>query len=141
LGPIGGLTYSRVWIDAYNENGDPLLTQAVSKQDLEGLTGSAGVQFRLPSTMIPRFNPFLNLTAEHDFIGNARVITTAQTYALGLPIATQVTDGHSQTYGKVAGGTSIDLGGRWTGMINAESTFARQGGDLRAVTVGLNARL
>ena len=120
VGPIGGLTYSRVWIDGYAENGDPLLTQAVSKQDLDGLTGSAGVQFRLPSTMTGRFNPFLNLTAEHDFIGNARVITTAQTYALGLPIATQVTDGHSQTYGKVGGGTSIDLGGRFSAMINAE---------------------
>jgi outer membrane lipase/esterase len=141
VGPIGGLTYSRVWIDAYAESGDPLLTQAVSKQDLDGLTGSAGVQFRLPSTMTGRFNPFLNLTAEHDFIGNARVITTAQTYALGLPIATQVTDGHSQTYGKVGGGTSIELGGRFSAMINAESTFARQGGNLMAVTAGFNARL
>jgi outer membrane lipase/esterase len=141
LGPIGGLTYSRVWIDAYNESGDPLLTQAVSKQDLDGLTGSAGFQFRLPSTAVSRFNPFLNLTVEHDFIGNARVITTAQTYALGLPIATQVTDGHSQTYGKVGGGTSIDLGGRFSATINAESTFARQGGNLVAVTAGLNARL
>jgi outer membrane lipase/esterase len=141
LGPIGGLTYSRVWIDAYNETGDPLLTQAVSKQDLDGLTGSAGVQFRLPATMTSRFNPFLNLTVEHDFFGNARVITTAQTYALGLPIATQVTDGHSQTYGKLGGGTSIDLGGRFSAMINAESTLARQGGNLMGVTVGLNARL
>jgi outer membrane lipase/esterase len=141
LGPIGGLIYSKVWIDAYNENGDPLLTQAVSNQQLEGLTGSAGVQFRLPTTATSRFNPFLNLTVEHDFIGDARVITTAQTYALGLPIATQVTDGHSQTYGKVAGGTSIDLGGRFSATINAESTFARQGGNFMAVTAGLNARL
>ena len=141
VGPIGGLTYSRVWIDAYNESGDPLLTQAVSKQDVDGLTGSVGVQFRLPAGMSARFNPFLNLTAEHDFIGNARVITTAQTYALGLPIATQVADGHSRTYAKVGGGTSVDLGGRWSGMFNAESTIARQGGNLTAVTVGLNARL
>jgi outer membrane lipase/esterase len=140
LGPIGGLTYSKVWIDAYNENGDPLLTQAVSKQDLEGLTGSAGVQFRLPTAVVSRFNPFLNLTVEHDFIGDARVITTAQTYALGLPIATQVTEGHSQTYGKVAAGTNVDLGGRFSATINAESTFARQGGNLMAVTAGLNAR-
>jgi outer membrane lipase/esterase len=141
LGPIGGLTYSKVWIDAYSENGDPLLTQAVSKQQLEGLTGSAGVQFRLPTTAMSRFNPFLNLTVEHDFIGDARVITTAQTYALGLPIATQVMDGHSQTYGKVAGGTSVELGGRFSATINAESTFARQGGNFMAVTAGLNARL
>jgi outer membrane lipase/esterase len=141
LGPIGGLTYSRVWIDAYNENGDPLLTQAVSKQDLDGLTGSLGVQFRLPTGTWNRVNPFLNLTVEHDFIGDARVITTAQTYALGLPIATQVTDGHSDTYGKVAGGANIDLGGRFSAIINAETTFARQGGNLVAITAGFNARL
>jgi outer membrane autotransporter protein len=142
VGPIGGLTYSRVWIDAYTESGDPLLTQSVGKQDVDGLTGSLGVQFRLPTSTLPRtFNPFLNLTVEHDFIGNARVITTAQTYALGLPIATQVTDGHSQTYGKVGAGTSIDLGGRFSAMINAELTFARQGGNVMAVTAGFNARL
>nr|WP_248114309.1 autotransporter domain-containing protein [Bradyrhizobium sp. 2S1]MCK7667561.1 autotransporter domain-containing protein [Bradyrhizobium sp. 2S1] len=142
VGPIGGLTYSHVWIDAYVESGDPLLTQAVSKQGLDGLTGSGGIQFRLPAQAMPGgLNPFLNLTVERDFNGNARVITTAQTYALGLPIATQVTDGHLQTYGKVAGGTSIDLGGRFSALFNAESTFARQGGNLRAVTAGISARL
>jgi outer membrane lipase/esterase len=141
VGPVGGLTYSSVWIDAYNESGDPLLTQAVLKQNLEGLTGSAGVQFRLPIGAWNRVNPFLNLTVEHDFIGDARVITTAQTYSLGLPIATQITDGHSQTYGKVAGGANIDLGGRFSGLFNAETTFARQGGNWFAVTAGLNARL
>src|SRR6202035_5996697 len=108
-----GLTYSKVWIDSYTESGDPLLTQAVAKQNLDGWTASAGVQFRLPTTnALSGFNPFFNLTAEQDFGGNARVITTAQTYALGLPITTVVGNGHSQTYGKAAGGAIIDLGGR-----------------------------
>jgi phospholipase/lecithinase/hemolysin/uncharacterized protein YhjY with autotransporter beta-barrel domain len=142
LGPIVGLTYSRIWINAYVESGDPLLTQAVAKQTLDGWTASAGVQFRLPTCgWASGFNPFLNLTAEQDFGGNARIITTAQTYALALPIATQVNDGHSQTYGKIAGGTTVDLGGRFSAMINAESTFARDGGNLFAVTAGFSARL
>ena len=142
LGPIVGLNYSRIWINAYVESGDPLLTQAVAKQTLDGSTASAGVQFRLPALSWARgFNPFLNLTAEQEFGGNARVITTAQTYALALPIATQVTDGHSQTYGKVAAGTTVNLGGRFSAMINAESTFARDGGNLFAVTAGFSARL
>jgi outer membrane lipase/esterase len=76
VGPTVGLTYSRVWIDSYTESGDPLLIQAVAKQNLDGWTASAGIQFRLPTTSGPqRFNPFFNLTAEHDFGGNARVIT------------------------------------------------------------------
>jgi outer membrane lipase/esterase len=142
VGPIAGLTYSRVWIDPYAEIGDPLLTQAVSKQNLDGWTASAGVQLRLPATNVPRtFNPFFNLTAEQDFGGNARVITTAQTYALGLPIATQLGSGRSQTYGKAAAGATIDLGGRFSGNINAESTFARENGNVIAVTAGITARL
>jgi outer membrane lipase/esterase len=142
LGPIGGLTYSKVWVDAYTENGDPLLTQAVANQNLDGWTASAGIQLRLPTTNLPRrFNPFFNLTAEQDFGGNARVITTAQTYALGLPITTQVGTGHSQTYGKAAGGAAIDLGGRFSANINAESTFARENGNVFSVTAGITARL
>lgn len=142
LGPIVGFAYSKVWIDAYTEIGDPLLTQAVRSQNLEGWTGSAGVQFRLPNTIaLKGFNPYLNLTAEQDFGGNVRIITTAQTYALNLPITTQAGDGQSYTYGKVAGGTTIDLGGRFSAMINAETTFARGGGNLAAVTVGFAARL
>ena len=142
LGPIGGLTYSKVWIDAYTENGDPLLTQAVASQNVNGWTASAGIQFRLPTANLPRhFSPFFNLTAEQDFGGNARVITTAQTYALGLPITTQVGSGHSLTYGKAAGGAVIDLGGRFSANINAESTFARQNGNIFAVTAGITARL
>jgi len=70
VGPIVGLNYSRVWIDSYIERGDDLLTQAVARQNLEGLTESLGVQFRLPASLwTQRFNPFLNLTAEHDFRG------------------------------------------------------------------------
>lgn len=142
LGPIGGLTYSKVWIDAYTENGDPLLTQAVASQSVNGWTASAGIQFRLPTANLPRqFNPFFNLTAEQDFGGNARVITTAQTYALGLPITTQVGTGRSLTYGKAAGGAVIDLGGRFSANINAESTFAHQNGNIFAVTAGITARL
>jgi outer membrane lipase/esterase len=142
LGPIGGLTYSKVWVDAYTENGDPLLTQAAAKQNLDGWTASAGIQLRLPTTNLPRaFNPFFNLTAEQGFGGNARVIITAQTYALGLPIATQIGTANSQTYGKVAAGALIDLGGRFSANINAESTFARESGNILSVTAGITARL
>jgi hypothetical protein len=70
---------------------------------------------------------------------NARVITAAQTCPLGLPITTQVGTGHSKAYGKAAGGAVIDLGGRFSANLNAESAFARESGNLFAVTVGLRS--
>ncbi|MCK1360912.1 autotransporter domain-containing protein [Bradyrhizobium sp. 199] len=48
VGPIGALTYTHESIAGYIETGDVLLTQIVGRQDLQSLTGSAGVQVRLP---------------------------------------------------------------------------------------------
>lgn len=116
VGPVGGLTYSRIRVDGYTENGDPVLTQAVQNQTLDGWRASAGIQFRLPAAVaLRKINPFFNLTAEQDFGSSTRAISTAQTYALGLPITTLVRTGNSSnTYGKAAGGAIIDLGGRFT---------------------------
>lgn len=141
LGPIAGLTYGHVSIDGYTESGDPLLTQAVGEQTLEGWVASLGLQFRLPAGLAPGFTPFFNLTAEHEFGGNARFITTAQTYALNLPIVTELPDSYSDTYGKAAGGVLIDLGTGFSANINAESTFARDGGNVFAITAGINVGL
>ncbi|MEW6643635.1 MAG: autotransporter domain-containing protein [Pseudomonadota bacterium] len=143
LGPIGGLTYSRVWIDGYTESGDPLLTQAVRNQAMDGWTASAGLQVRLPAAAGPRgFNPFFNLTAEQDFGSATRTIVTAQTYALALPVTTLVGTGtSSHIYGKAAGGALIDLGGRFSANINIESTFARQNGNVFTAIAGITARL
>lgn len=141
VGPIGSLTYSKVWIGRYTESGNSLLTQTVSGQSRDGWTGDVGVQFRLPGGYTPYgLNPFVNVTAQHEFGAAARVLTTTQTSAPMFPITTQVGDGRGQTYGKVAVGTAIDLGGRWSATITAESTFSRRGGDVAAVTGGLTAR-
>lgn len=141
VGPVGTLTYAHTWIDAYREQGDPLLTQAVGRQARDGLTGGAGLQVRLPVAFGERvLSPFVNLTAEHDFLGQLRTITTAQTYALTLPIATAIRGYDGGTYGKVAAGLSIDLGGGLSGMINGAATFARANGDDFAVNGGLRYR-
>ncbi|GJD74095.1 autotransporter domain-containing protein [Methylobacterium goesingense] len=141
VGPVGTLTYAHTWIDAYREQGDPLLTQAVGRQARDGLTGGAGLQIRLPVALGERvLSPFVNLTAEHDFLGQLRTITTAQTYALTLPIATAIRGYDGGTYGKVAAGLSIDLGGGLSGMINGAATFARANGDDFAVNGGLRYR-
>jgi outer membrane lipase/esterase len=141
IGPLGTLTYAHTWIDAYREQGDPLLTQSVGRQDIDGLTGGAGIQIRLPFEMGNRvINPFVNVTAEHDFLGQLRTITTAQTYALALPISTSIRGYEGGTYGKVAAGVSFDLGGGLSAMVNGSATFARANGDDFGVNGGFRYR-
>lgn len=101
------------------------------------MTGSAGVQFRLPFAMATAlYNPYVNVTAEHDFLGDGRIITTTQTSTLLLPVMTP-TNSTNPTYGKVAAGISGVISGNVSGMINAFSTFARADGNYYGVSGGI----
>lgn len=124
VGPLAGLVYDCTDVNPYTETGDPIITQAVARQKLEGLIGSAGVQFRAPFTVATRpVNSFLNLTAEHDFLGGARTLLAAETVALALPVYTVVQGNPDRTYGKVVGGLSTALSGNVNAMLTAAGTF------------------
>lgn len=124
IGPLAGLVYDYTNVNPYTETGDPIITQFVARQKLEGLTGSAGVQVRAPFMVGTRpFNSFINLTAEHDFLGGARTLLAAETVALALPIYTVVAGNPDRTYGKVVGGLSTALSGNVNAMLTAAGTF------------------
>lgn len=124
IGPLAGLVYDYTNVNPYTETGDPIITQFVARQKLEGLTGSAGVQVRAPFMVgtLP-VNSFVNLTAEHDFLGGARTLLAAETVALALPIYTVVAGNPDRTYGKVVGGLSTALSGNVNAMLTAAGTF------------------
>jgi uncharacterized protein YhjY with autotransporter beta-barrel domain len=137
VGPIGGLNYTRASIGGYTETGDILLTQIVDKQTIESLTGSAGVQFRLPFTMRNAlYSPFVNVTAEHDFLGDGRIVTTTQSTTLLLPVMTPV-NATNHTYGKVVAGVAGQIAGNVSGMITAYTSFARTDGNFYGVNGGI----
>jgi outer membrane lipase/esterase len=139
VGPIGALNYTNASIAGYTETGDILLTQIIGSQDLQSLTGSAGIQARLPVSFgRTRYSSYVNLTAEHDFLGDGRIITTTQATTLLLPVLTPVSPSN-QTYGKVLAGIAGQLGGNVSGMINAYTTFARNGGNFYGVNAGIKA--
>ncbi|MBB4425419.1 uncharacterized protein YhjY with autotransporter beta-barrel domain/phospholipase/lecithinase/hemolysin [Bradyrhizobium sp. CIR48] len=80
VGPIAGLNYGTSHINAYTETGDPLLTFTVSQPNLASLTGSAGVQVRLPLVFAAGLiTPYVNLTAEHDFLSGDRTLLSIET--------------------------------------------------------------
>lgn len=136
-GPIAGLSYASGTIDGYTETGDTLLTMIVDKQKLDALTGSAGVQFRFPVAWgASMYSPFVNVTAEHDFNGSARTITTTQVTAPLLPVLTPIDD-RARTYGKVAAGIAANIAGNVSATINGVTTFARAGGNDFGVNSGV----
>ena len=137
VGPIGGLSYTNAQIAPYTETGDILLTNMVSRQSLENLTGSAGVQLRTPFAIgSGLYSPYLNITAEHDFIGSARTLITTQVTTPLLPVLTPIA-GRSATYGKVAAGLAVALTNTVSANLSAVSTFARSDGNDYGISGGL----
>jgi outer membrane autotransporter protein len=137
VGPIAGLSYINAQIAGFTETGDILLTNIVNKQSLENLTGSAGVQLRSPLVIgAGLYSPFVNVTAEHDFIGSGRTLTTTQVTTPLLPVLTPV-DSRNQTYGKVAAGVAAMLTNNVSAMVNGVTTFARADGNDYGVNGGV----
>ena len=141
VGPIAGLNYTLADIQGYTETGDILLTMMVNEQNVDSLTGNAGLQMRFPFQLWgDLYSPFINVTAEQDLLGSSRVITTTQVTAPLLPVLTPV-PGESGTYGKIAAGVAARLGGTVSATVNAETTFAREGGNGLVVSGGIKMGL
>jgi outer membrane lipase/esterase len=139
VGPIAGFSYTYGVIGAYTESGDVLLTMIVDRQTISALTGNAGLQLRLPFVAgTTLYSPFINLTAEQDFAGSGRNVTTTLVTAPLLPILTPVS-AHDQTYGKVAAGIGAAFGGNINATLTASTTFARDGGSDFAVSGSVRA--
>ncbi|MDQ2081015.1 autotransporter domain-containing protein [Xanthobacteraceae bacterium Astr-EGSB] len=136
IGPVTGLNYAKVSIDGYKEAGDYLLNQIVGEQDTDLFTGNAGVQIRLAQPYgACRFDPYLNITAEHEFTGDRTIVTWQESVAM-LPIHTPIQGRGENTYGKVAGGFSTAIAGQLSGQLTGMATFGRDGGDDYGVSGG-----
>ena len=141
VGPIAGLNYTLADIQAYTETGDILLTMMVNEQNVDSLTGNAGFQMRVPFQLWgDLYSPFINVTAEQDLLGSSRTITTTLVTAPLLPVLTPIS-GESSTYGKIAAGVAARIGGTVSATVNAETTFAREGGNGLVVSGGLKVGL
>jgi uncharacterized protein YhjY with autotransporter beta-barrel domain/phospholipase/lecithinase/hemolysin len=139
VGPIAGFNYTHGVIGSYTESGDILLTMMVDRQTINALTGNAGVQLRLPFvTGMTQYSPFINLTAEQDFAGSARNVTTTLVTAPLLPILTPVS-AHDRTYGRITAGVGAGIAGTVNATLTVSSTFARADGNDFAVSGGIRA--
>jgi outer membrane lipase/esterase len=131
LGPIGGLTYAHAQVNGYTESGDPALTYNVGRQTEEALIGSVGMQLRTPFFFRGQvISPYLNLTAEDDFIGNGRLIQFGATSTPLIVNNWNVPNGASRdVYGRVTAGVAVLMWKNVSFTANVSRTFARESGD------------
>ena len=130
VGPIGGLTYARAKINGYSETGDAALTLGVGSQVVEALVGSVGAQFRFPFLVEGRtISPYINLTAENDFIGNGRLIQYGATSAPLVVNNWSIGDDSNRVYGRITGGVVAPVSSTVALTMNLSHTLGRRGGD------------
>jgi outer membrane lipase/esterase len=130
-GPIGSLLYARARVDGFTESGDPVLTLNVGSQTAETLIGSAGAQFRFPFWVAGKLiSPYVNLTADDDFIGNGRIVQFGATSAPLIINSWNIANSNSHNvYGRVAAGVVAPVWNNVALTANVSQTFARTGGN------------
>ena len=136
VGPVVTLDYARAKVNGYTEAGDAALTLNVSSQSLKALTGQAGFEVR---GELAGLHPYIDVTAEHDFSGDGRLITFAQTSAPTI-VNTWEVSRRKDTYGRVSGGASANVTGRLSVDASASATIGRDHGQDVSARLGLKAR-
>jgi outer membrane lipase/esterase len=140
-GPIVKLAYSRTHVDGYTESGDPLLTQAVDDTTAKSAVGGVGARLETGSASTA-IAGFLELSANRDFDNGRRVLRTANTYALDLPIYTVVGSGWAgRTFGQIDGALTGALTPKVQLNIRGSSTVFRQDASSYAVEAGIRVTL
>jgi uncharacterized protein YhjY with autotransporter beta-barrel domain len=135
-GPIVALDYARAKVDSYTETGDAALALDVGSQSLKAFTGQLGVEVR---GELAGLHPFADLTAEHDFTGDERLISFAQTSA--PVIVNQWTiPRDKETYGRFSIGASANVAPTVSVDMFASTTFGRDDGQEVSGNVGVKAR-
>ena len=135
-GPIVAVDYARAKVNGYTEAGDPALTLNVSRQSAKAFTGQAGIEVR---GELAGLHPFVDLTAERNFTGDARLITFSQTSA-SVIVNTWAVPGHKQTYGRLSGGASANLASGLSIDAFASTTLSRDQGQDVGGNIGVKMR-
>ena len=136
IGPVVALDYAKANVGSYTENGDPALTLNVGSQSLKAFTGQAGLEVRGD---IAGLHPFADLTAEHQFSGNGRLISFSQTTS---PVIVNhwAVSSNRDTYGRASVGARADIIGGIGIDVSGSTTIGRNHGQEMGGQIGVNAR-
>ena len=135
IGPVVALDYARAKLDSYTESGDPALTLNVGGQSVKSFTGQLGLEARGD---LAGLHPFADLTAEHEFSGDDRLISFAQTSAPTIVNSWDVSR-DKETYARLSVGANATLTGAFSLDAFVSTTFGRNHGQETSGQVGVKA--
>jgi outer membrane lipase/esterase len=138
IGPVVGVRYARASIDAYTETGDPVLTLNVSDQEIDTLTGSAGIEGRADLDVGGlAVQPFLSAALERQFQGDASTVRYSLLAAPEIVNQWQLPGRSRDAYGRVSGGVNLSLGSAIAIQVAATTTLEQDEGNDMAGSVGV----
>ncbi|WP_158581949.1 autotransporter domain-containing protein [Sphingomonas edaphi] len=137
VGPVVALDYAKAKVDAYTEEGDPVLTLNVDQVTYKSLRGSAGLEVRgdFEGGGV-QLRPYASAMVEKDFTGDERVVRFSQTSAPTIVNSFALSDASKKAYGRfgvgfnaaILDGVNLDLAGSATiGKDQGEETSAHLG--------------
>jgi outer membrane lipase/esterase len=132
VGPVIGLRYGKVELDAYTEIGDGALTLNVQDQETDTLVGSAGLEargtFDLGGLAV---QPYAQAAVEQEFAGDGRTVRYALTAAPTIINQWVLPSRPDDIHGRLTGGVNFSLGNTLSLQLNATGTIAQdQGNDI-----------
>jgi lysophospholipase L1-like esterase len=139
IGPLVGFSFGRTWFDAYQEGGGTMFSMGVFNQISDSLVGSGGIQIRAAGPSAEFFDPFFNITYEHQFPTSSPSISS---YLVNLPtqqFQTAVAIIDPDAF-KVSFGCYLNLSGAWSGFLTADGSVGVQGSYAAGASVGLTYR-
>ena len=109
FGPLAGLRYTHVHVDAYDESGAPGLDMHVDAQNADDLIASGGIAAaaRLPVGSA-WLTPYVQLTLEGDLLGDGETLTTALVTVPDVDRHLEI-DPVGGAYGRLSGGLTLDF--------------------------------
>ena len=135
-GPVLAVDYARAKVNDYSESGDAALTLNVGSQSLKSTIGQAGVEVR---GELAGLHPYIDVVAEHDFTGNDRHISFAQTDAPTI-VNTWTVGRSKDTYARISGGASASLSTGVSLDATFSTTVSRDDGQEVSGQLGVKAR-
>ncbi len=129
IGPVVGVRYAKVELDAFTEAGDPVLTLNVEDQETDSLVGSAGLELRGDLAMGGlAIQPYAQAAVEREFAGDGRTVRYALTAAPTIVNQWVLPDRDDDVYGRVTAGANFALGSTLSLQINGSATIASDTG-------------
>jgi uncharacterized protein YhjY with autotransporter beta-barrel domain/phospholipase/lecithinase/hemolysin len=130
IGPVVGVRYADVDLDAFTEAGDPVLTLNVEEQGATSLIGSAGIELRgdLDISGVA-VRPYLAAAIEREFEGDARTVRYALTAAPGIVNQWNLPARSDDIYGRITGGLNFTVTGALSLQVQGSTSISQDEGN------------